>query len=108
MPSDITEQRTQQLEPPIRWHTNGRVVWVSVKMAPILLDGKLQGYVGNTLLKQADDTLHQAKKAGRNPCRIALVQRYPPVFPIRITRSDNAFLVSCSISCGGCGIFGKT
>lgn len=32
---------------PIRRHANGRVVWVSVKMAPILVDGKLQGYVAN-------------------------------------------------------------
>lgn len=28
-------------------HKDGRIVWVSVKTAPILVDGKLQGYVGS-------------------------------------------------------------
>lgn len=28
-------------------HADGRIVWASVKMAPVLIDGTLQGYVGN-------------------------------------------------------------
>lgn len=46
-------------------HADGRIVWVSVKTAPILLDGIAQGYVGSvddiTARREAEQALRQSE-----------------------------------------------
>lgn len=63
-------------------HNDGRVVWVSTKMAPILVDGKLQGYAGSvddiTARRDVEKTLSDSARRLRTiadsvPALIAFV-----------------------------------
>ena len=50
----------------LRWlHRDGKLVWVSMKIAPILIDGRIEGYVGSlddiTILRESEVALLESE-----------------------------------------------